>query len=69
MITVSILEIPDFDLEEVAKNLDRVFCMFPQYNMARGITLLYINANIKKLCTIPPENEIICLSQNITWSE
>lgn len=67
MITVSILEVPGLDLEDVAKRMDYAFCMFPQYDLARGLFVLYINANIKALCTESEENEIICEMQNITY--
>ena len=67
MITVTILEFPSFDLEEVAENLDHVFCIFPQYDLARGLFVLYLNANIKSICTETLENEVVCKLQNITY--
>ena len=43
------------------------FCIFPQYNLARGLYQVYYNANIKDLCTESPEFELICEIQNLTY--
>ena len=67
MITVQILEFPQFELEEVAKRLDYIFCIFPQYNLARGLFVLYLNSNIKALCTESEINTQLCEFQNITY--
>jgi len=69
MIAVSILEVPSLELVDVAEKMDYAFCIFPQYDFARGLFVLYINANIKSLCTESEENEIICELQNITYAE
>ena len=45
----------------------QVFCIFPQYNLARGLYQVYYNANVKALCTESPEFELICEVQNLTY--
>ena len=69
MIAVAILEVPGLDLEDVAKTLDPIFCIFPQYDLARGLFVIYLNANLKALCTESIENEIACQIQNVTYVE
>ena len=67
MITVTILEFPVFELVELAKSLDHLFCILPQYDLARGLSILYLNANIKTICTETFENAVVCKLQNITY--
>ena len=71
MISVSVLEVwcPTLELVHVAEQIDYAFCIFPPYDFARGLYVLYINANIKSLCTESEENEIICERQNLTYAE
>ena len=67
-IIVSILEVPGLDFEEIAEKLDWAFCIFPQYDLARGLYVLYLNANIKKICTESIENQLNCEYQQINYA-
>ena len=68
MIIVSIIEVPGLGLEDTAKILDYVFCIFPQYNMARGLYVLYLNANVREICTESAENIANCARQGISYT-
>ena len=64
---ISILEIFEGNLQEVAKKLDYTFCIFPQYDLARGLYVVYLNANIRSICMQSPENELNCKFQDINY--
>ena len=42
--------------------------MFPQYDIARGLYVLYINANIREICTEDLESFVNCERQEIVYA-
>lgn len=51
VITVTILRIPDLELEDVADLLDWIFLLFPPYAMANAIKDVYRNYQVLTICT------------------
>lgn len=59
IITVTILRIPDLELQHVANLLDWIFLLFPSYAMAAAITDIYSNFRSTEICK-QPTFELIC---------
>ncbi|XP_063839916.1 phospholipid-transporting ATPase ABCA3-like isoform X2 [Scylla paramamosain] len=53
IITVTILRIPDLELQDVAQLLDWIFLLFPSYAMAAAITDIYSNFRSTEICKQP----------------
>ncbi|CAL4148549.1 unnamed protein product, partial [Meganyctiphanes norvegica] len=53
LISVTILRIPDLELNDVADMLDWLFLLFPSYAMASAITDLYTNNRFTDICSRP----------------
>ena len=67
LVNVSILELPMMGMEDTAKILGYVFCIFPQYNLARGLFVLYFNSNAQIICTESDAAEELCNYGNVTY--
>jgi ATP-binding cassette subfamily A (ABC1) protein 3 len=50
ILAISILQVPDLDLVNVADSLEWVFMLFPNFNLGYGISLLSTNKQLHKMC-------------------
>ena len=62
IISVTILRIPDLELQHVANLLDWIFMLFPSYAMAAAITDIYSNFRSTEICKQPAFNLICSLN-------
>ena len=64
-ITIVILRVPQLELLDTARVLNKVFCVLPQFNLAMGLFDLYFNSNILKICV---DHEMLCEANLVPFS-
>lgn len=77
MFAVSIIQNPEFHLEELANELNKYLLIFPNYAFGMGIVQLSTNYNLAKscaqnfnlefLCDAFPDNVCCMQCKSMTW--
>ncbi|XP_013865526.1 ATP-binding cassette sub-family A member 3 [Austrofundulus limnaeus] len=66
-LAVTIMTIPELNLQDLSHLLDKVFLIFPNYCLGMSVSQFYQNYEFIKFCTSSPLSEIICQVWNITY--
>ncbi|XP_039258738.2 phospholipid-transporting ATPase ABCA3-like isoform X1 [Styela clava] len=67
IITINVLMLIDDNTRDVAKILDWVFLILPQYSIGQGLADLYTNDKMVNVCTTDAMMEAICEEYGITF--
>ncbi|XP_031597152.1 ATP-binding cassette sub-family A member 3 [Oreochromis aureus] len=68
-LAVTILTIPELDLQHMSHLLDKVFLIFPNYCLGMSFSQFYQNYEYISFCTSSFMTEIICKQYNITYQQ
>ncbi|XP_051573029.1 phospholipid-transporting ATPase ABCA3-like isoform X1 [Myxocyprinus asiaticus] len=66
-LAVTIMTIPELNLQNLSHLLDKVFLLFPNYCLGMSFSQFYQNYEVITFCTSSPLAEIICKLYNITY--
>uniref|UniRef100_A0A3Q0S9J7 ATP binding cassette subfamily A member 3 n=1 Tax=Amphilophus citrinellus TaxID=61819 RepID=A0A3Q0S9J7_AMPCI len=66
-LAVTILAIPELELQHLSHLLDKVFLIFPNYCLGMSFSQFYQNYEFISFCTSSFVTEIICKEYNITY--
>ncbi|XP_043567483.1 phospholipid-transporting ATPase ABCA3 isoform X1 [Chiloscyllium plagiosum] len=66
-LAITIMNIPELDLTDLAKILDAVFLVLPNYCLGQAINDFYQNYQLIAVCTRSPLAEYLCKAFNITY--
>ncbi|XP_048408491.1 phospholipid-transporting ATPase ABCA3 isoform X2 [Stegostoma tigrinum] len=66
-LAITIMNIPELDLTDLAKILDAVFLMLPNYCLGQAMHDFYQNYQLVTVCTRSPLAEYLCEAFNITY--
>uniref|UniRef100_A0A8C7LDM1 ATP binding cassette subfamily A member 3 n=1 Tax=Oncorhynchus kisutch TaxID=8019 RepID=A0A8C7LDM1_ONCKI len=68
-LTVTIMTIPELYLQDLSRNLDKVFLLFPNYCLGMSFSQFYQNYQFITFCTPNPVTTAFCRAFNITYQE
>uniref|UniRef100_A0A674DGC7 ATP binding cassette subfamily A member 3 n=1 Tax=Salmo trutta TaxID=8032 RepID=A0A674DGC7_SALTR len=68
-LTVTIMTIPELNLQDLSRNLDKVFLLFPNYCLGMSFSQFYQNYQFITFCTSNPMATAFCRALNITYQE
>uniref|UniRef100_A0A4W5MXT9 ATP binding cassette subfamily A member 3 n=1 Tax=Hucho hucho TaxID=62062 RepID=A0A4W5MXT9_9TELE len=68
-LTVTIMTIPELNLQDLSRNLDKVFLLFPNYCLGMSFSQFYQNYQFISFCTSNPIATAFCRTWNITYQE
>ncbi|XP_061079781.1 phospholipid-transporting ATPase ABCA3 [Conger conger] len=68
-LTVTIMTIPELNLQHLAYLLDKVFLLFPNYCLGMSFSQFYQNYEIISVCTSSPMARAFCALLNVTFQE
>lgn len=68
-LTVTIMTIPELNLQDLSRNLDKVFLLFPNYCLGMSFSQFYQNYQFITFCTSNPIATAFCRALNITYQE
>ncbi|KAJ8254174.1 hypothetical protein COCON_G00207860 [Conger conger] len=68
-LTVTIMTIPELNLQHLAYLLDKVFLLFPNYCLGMSFSQFYQNYEIISVCTSSPMARTFCAFLNVTYQE
>uniref|UniRef100_A0AAZ3PIM6 ABC transporter domain-containing protein n=1 Tax=Oncorhynchus tshawytscha TaxID=74940 RepID=A0AAZ3PIM6_ONCTS len=68
-LTVTIMTIPELYLQDLSRNLDKVFLLFPNYCLGMSFSQFYQNYQFITFCTPNPVTMAFCRAFNITYQE
>ncbi|XP_074552265.1 phospholipid-transporting ATPase ABCA3 [Halichoeres trimaculatus] len=68
-LAVSIMTIPELNLLDLSRLLDKVFLIFPNYCLGMSFSQFYQNYQFISFCTTNPLTEDICKYLNITYQK
>nr|XP_061805523.1 phospholipid-transporting ATPase ABCA3-like [Nerophis lumbriciformis] len=66
-LAVTIMTIPELNLQNLSRLLDKVFLIFPNYCLGMSFCQFYQNYEFISFCTTSPETMVICKFLNITY--
>ncbi|XP_061703260.1 phospholipid-transporting ATPase ABCA3 isoform X2 [Syngnathoides biaculeatus] len=66
-LTVTIMTIPELNLRNLSRLLDKVFLIFPNYCLGMSFSQFYQNYEFITFCTTNPFTQAICKYLNITY--
>ncbi|XP_048101265.1 phospholipid-transporting ATPase ABCA3 [Alosa alosa] len=68
-LAVTIMTIPELELQDLSHILDKVFLLFPNYCLGMSFSQFYQNYELITFCTSNPVAETICKVYNFTYQE
>ncbi|XP_035254594.1 LOW QUALITY PROTEIN: ATP-binding cassette sub-family A member 3 [Anguilla anguilla] len=68
-LAVTIMSIPELNLQHLAYVLDKVFLLFPNYCLGMSFSQFYQNYEMITFCTSSVLAQFICTEMNITYQE
>uniref|UniRef100_A0A672IQE2 ABC transporter domain-containing protein n=1 Tax=Salarias fasciatus TaxID=181472 RepID=A0A672IQE2_SALFA len=66
-LAVTIMTIPELNLQSMSRLLDKVFLIFPNYCLGMSFSQFYQNYEFISFCTSSPMSKAICQVLNITY--
>ncbi|KAF6732548.1 ATP-binding cassette sub-family A member 3 [Oryzias melastigma] len=66
-LAVTIMTIPELNLQDLSHLLDKVFLIFPNYCLGMSFCQFYQNYQFITFCTSSPLSQVICKYLNITY--
>uniref|UniRef100_A0A3B4Y6J1 ATP binding cassette subfamily A member 3 n=1 Tax=Seriola lalandi dorsalis TaxID=1841481 RepID=A0A3B4Y6J1_SERLL len=66
-LAVTIMTIPELNLQDLSHLLDKVFLIFPNYCLGMSFSQFYQNYELISFCTSTPISETVCKILNITY--
>uniref|UniRef100_A0A3Q1GTA6 ATP-binding cassette, sub-family A (ABC1), member 3b n=1 Tax=Acanthochromis polyacanthus TaxID=80966 RepID=A0A3Q1GTA6_9TELE len=66
-LAVTIMTIPELNLQDLSQLLDKVFLMFPNYCLGMSFSQFYQNYEFISFCTLNDITKQICIRYNITY--
>uniref|UniRef100_A0A3B4UC74 ATP binding cassette subfamily A member 3 n=1 Tax=Seriola dumerili TaxID=41447 RepID=A0A3B4UC74_SERDU len=66
-LAVTIMTIPELNLQDMSHLLDKVFLIFPNYCLGMSFSQFYQNYELISFCTSTPISQAVCKILNITY--